>query len=315
MEKDFLHHPSSISHPLSLRGLLNESVTALRLAGVPSPEVDARELLLHALGLSRVLLLTRATEVVAEADAAKVRTLITQRSARIPLQHLLGEVEWGGVHLKVDGRALVPRPETEILLELALRAVDGRWMMDDGGKTAHRAPRIASLSTSHKPQATSLLDIGTGTGALALALKHALPHAQVTATDLSADALALARENAALNGLDVQFMQGNLFAGLGGPFDLIVSNPPYLPAADRENADPEVAHDPELALYSGPAGLDLARELVAGAASRLTPGGVLLLELDPRNVEHLAAEMPGWNVEILCDLTGRQRFLRAVRAE
>ncbi|WP_291426463.1 peptide chain release factor N(5)-glutamine methyltransferase [Deinococcus sp.] len=290
----------------TLRELLSQSVATLKLANVPSPEVDARELLQRALGLSRVALLTRAAEVVVEADAAKVADLVARRAARIPLQHLLGEVEWGGVRLKVDGRALVPRPETEVLLELALRVAEG-WL----------AP---SLSTSHKPRAKSILDIGTGTGALALGLKNALPDADVWACDISGEALALARENAALNGLDVHFVPSDLlgaFLQLGQPrpvFDLIVSNPPYLPAADRETADPEVQHDPELALYAGDDGLALARPLVAEAWQVLLPGGTLLLELDPRNVEQLAGEMQGWHSEILCDLTGRQRFLRAVRA-
>lgn len=260
----------------------------MRAAGVPSPEADARALVRHALGLTGAALLTRAGEAVPDEGAARVWALVEERAARVPLQHLLGEVEWGGVRLRTDGRALVPRPETEWLLHLALEALRGV-----------PAPRV--------------LDVGTGTGALALGLKAARPDARVTATDLSPEALALAGENAALNGLDVAFVQGSLLTGLPGPFDLVLSNPPYLPDGDRAGADPEVRHDPDLALYAGADGLDVARPLAAEAGAALAPGGLLLLELDPRNAPTLAGELraAGWEAEVLPDLTGRERFVRA----
>ncbi|KQR15716.1 peptide chain release factor N(5)-glutamine methyltransferase [Deinococcus sp. Leaf326] len=272
----------------TLRQLLLTSTETLRAAGVPSPEVDARALLLHALGLNSTALLLRAHEEMRPEDAARVGALTERRARRVPLQHLLGEIEWGGVRLGSDARALVPRPETEWLLHLALEEVRGV-----------PAPR--------------LLDIGTGTGALALGLKAARPDAAVWATDLSLDALALARENAALNGLHVTFVAGSLLAGLRGPFDLIVSNPPYLPEGDRPGADPEVRHDPDLALYAGPDGLDVARPLVRDAGPALAPGGALLLELDPRNAPTLAAELRagGWQAEVRDDLAGRPRFVCA----
>ena len=274
----------------TLRQILLSSTEALRAAGVPSPEVDARALLLHALGLGSTALLLRAHEEVAAEDAARALALVAERAARVPLQHLLGEIEWGGVRLGSDARALVPRPETEWLLHLALEELRDV-----------PAPRV--------------LDIGTGTGALALGLKAARPDAALWATDLSPDALALARENAALNGLDVTFVAGSLCAGLRGPFDLIVSNPPYLPEEDRHGADPEVRRDPDLALYAGPDGLDVARPLAQEAGAALVPGGPLLLELDPRNAPTLAAELRagGWQAEVRADLAGRGRFVRATR--
>lgn len=270
----------------TLRDTLNWTVNTLKDAGIPSPEVDARELVLFALGLNRTALLTRAHEEISASGATRLRELVERRAARVPLQHLLGEVEWGGVRLRTDARALVPRPETEGLLELSLRALQEMTL-----------PRV--------------VDIGTGTGAIALGIQQATSEAEVWATDISADALALARENARLNELDVNFSQGNLFEGLPGKFDLIVSNPPYLPDSDQWIAQPEVQHDPALALYSGPDGLALPRQLVREAAGYLSPAGVLLLELDPRNVAILAQEMHGWHTDILPDLTGRQRFLKA----
>lgn len=280
------------SPPLTLWQLLRQSTETLRQAAVPSPEVDARELLLFALGLRRTALLTQQHVPVSQADAHKVQALVEQRAQRIPLQHLLGEVEWGALSLRTDARALIPRPETEVLLELAV-SEGKRWLAQSGA-----AP-------------LTVLDIGTGTGALALGLKAALSQAQVTATDLSAEALALAQENGARNALDITWVHTDLAAGVTGPFALVVSNPPYLPEADRLSAQAEVRHDPDLALYSGTDGLALPRRLVAQAGGLLAPGGTLLLELDPRNVAQLATEMTDWVSEILLDLTQRPRFLRA----
>lgn len=276
---------------MRLRDLLRQGAERLGSAGVPSPEVDARELLLSALHLTPTALLTRAHEPVGGDGQARYAALLDRRSAREPLQHILGEVEWGGVRLRSDPRALVPRPETEWLLHLLLP-----------GLRALAAPRV--------------LDVGTGTGALALGMKAACPGAAVTATDLSPGALALARENAALNGLEVTWMQADLLTGVPGPFDLIVSNPPYLPDGDRAHADPEVQRDPDLALYSGPEGLTLARRLAAQAPAALAAGGELWLELDPRNAATLAGELraDGWEAQLHADLTGRERFVQAQRA-
>jgi release factor glutamine methyltransferase len=270
------------------------ATSRLAEAGLPSPKTDARELLKFVLGLDDTALFLSSDREVSAVQAGQLSALIEARAARIPLQHLLGEVEWGGVRLKSDRRALIPRPETEWLLHLALEALRGL-----------PTPRV--------------LDVGTGTGALALGLKFARPDAAVTASDLSSDALALAQENAALNGLDVQFAQTDLLRGISGPFDLIVSNPPYLPDADQHSADPEVRHDPALALYAGADGLSVARPLLAQARAALTGstragGGVLLLELDPRNAPTLAAEARdlGAVADVLPDLAGRERFVRII---
>lgn len=267
---------------------LRETTQRLREAGVPSPEYDAREIMQRVTGLSRIELLTRSEQPIKMRQLQQFERLTRRREAREPLQHLLGEVEWGDVRLRVSPAALIPRPETEVLLVLALEQLIGL-----------SCPRV--------------LDVGTGTGALALGVQRARPDAEVTASDVSAQALELARQNADLNGLAVSFVQADLLAGLSGPYDLLLSNPPYLPEADQQDAQPEVQHDPALALYSGPDGLTLARHLVAAAPQVLACGGVLLLELDPRNVDVLAAELKavGWHTELFPDLTGRRRFLLA----
>ena len=271
-----------------LREWLRHAETRLQAAGVASPSVDARALLLHVLGAPAPALILRGHEPLPDEAGPRLAELLARREAREPLQHLLGEVDWGGLRLSSDARALIPRPETEWLLHLALQGLRGV-----------PAPRV--------------VDVGTGTGALALGVKAARPDADVTATDLSADALALARENAGRNGLDVTLVQADLLTGVPGPFDLILSNPPYLPDADALTADPEVRHDPPLALYSGPDGLDLPRRLCTQAQDRLTPGGTLWLELDPRNAPTLAAELraAGWSARLHADLTGRERFVQA----
>ncbi|GHF40874.1 release factor glutamine methyltransferase [Deinococcus metalli] len=272
------------------RERLRAATEQLTRAGVPSPEVDARALLLHALNVSPTALVTGGDLPVTPAEEATLSALLARRAAREPLQYLLGPLEWGGVLLAADPRALVPRPETEWLLHLSLRALAGVT-----------APRV--------------LDVGTGTGALALGIRAARPDARVTATDVSEGTLTLARENARRNGLDVTILHADLLDGVPGVFDVIVSNPPYLPDADRTGASPEVEHDPTLALYSGPDGLDIARRLAAGATAALVPGGRLLLELDPRNVRTLAHDLDtaGWAVTVHADLTGRERFVDATR--
>lgn len=263
-----------------------------QLVGVPSPDYDARELVQLVTQLSRSQLLTQANQPLGAERWSIVDALARRREAREPLQYLLGEVEWADLRLKVLPAALIPRPETELLLHLALKAVQG-WPV------------------------VRMLDVGTGTGALALGFKQFCPTAQVVASDISPQALELARFNAELNGLDVTFVQADVLSSIAGPFDLLLSNPPYLPEGDQLNAQPEVQYDPALALYSGPDGLSLARRLCRGAVRVLAHGGVMLLELDPRNVGVLARELEnaGWQTQVSADLSGRERFLQARRGE
>lgn len=276
---------------MKLKALLSQSIQILQQADIPSPEVDARLLILYVLDWPASAFLTRPDEMISGPSLQRIEQLIQQRAKRIPLQHLLGQIEWGNIQLKTDTRALIPRPETEWLFKLGLDVVQ-QWP---------------------KPE---VLDVGTGTGALALAIKAAYPQAEVWASDLSPKALELAKENAILNNLDIQFVQSDLLQNISGSFDLIISNPPYLPENDELDAQPEVKYDPTLALYAGADGLDLARPLAEQAQQLLNKNGVLLLELDPRNTGVLASELSeqGWYTQVLADLLGRKRFLYAVYA-
>nr|WP_279231153.1 peptide chain release factor N(5)-glutamine methyltransferase [Thermus altitudinis] len=266
---------------------MRELQERLRTAGLP--EGEALDLLALASGLSRKELLLHLSQAPPPGTEEKALTLLERRLAGYPLQYLLGEVEFFGLPLKVAQGVLIPRPETEGLVELAL-----------------------SLPLPHAPR---ILDVGTGTGAIALALKKHLPEAQVWATDTDPEALALARENAHRLGLQVAFLQAPLTGGLKD-LDLLVSNPPYLPEAYRAQAPRELAWESPLALYAGRQGLDVAQPLAQEAWQALKPGGFLLLELAPENVHLLAEELKakGWvDVEVLRDLAGRDRYLRARR--
>ncbi|WP_295856484.1 peptide chain release factor N(5)-glutamine methyltransferase [uncultured Xylophilus sp.] len=223
--------------------------------------LDAQLLLLHALdrphddGAGRAWLLVHDTDPLPTAAAGRFEALCLRRRAGEPVAYLVGRQEFFGLPLAVDARVLVPRPDTETLVDWAL-ALDDLPPGDAGG------PRV--------------LDLGTGSGAIALALQHARPGWRVEAVDASADALAVATANAARLGLPVRFLHGDWLAGRDAGYALIVSNPPYIAAADPHLA--ALVHEPLSALASGADGLDDLRRIVGAAPAHLAPGGWLLLE-------------------------------------
>jgi release factor glutamine methyltransferase len=238
--------------------------------GVENPRLNAEHLLAHALGLKRMELYLQFDRPLTEAERAPLRDLVKRRGAREPLQHVLGTAEFHGRTFTCDKRGLVPRPETEQLVELALGIA------------------------KDKPAAT-ILDIGTGSGVIAITLAIELPSATLHATDLAADALALAAENAARHALTerITFHQADLWPPGDTRFDLIIANLPYIPADEIASLSPEVRHDPASALDGGTDGLDLIRRLIDTAPDCLAPGGVLLLEIGVGQTDavntHLAA--------------------------
>jgi release factor glutamine methyltransferase len=222
--------------------------------GSPTPRLDAELLIGHALGLPRIELYTNFDRPLDEPELAACRALLERRGRREPVAYILGRWGFHGLDLAVDGRVLVPRPETEVLVERCLALLEGL-----------EAPRV--------------VDVGTGSGAIALAIKSARPDAAMTATDVSADALAVARANAAALGLELELAEADLMAGVEGRFALVASNPPYIGEAEMGGLEPEVAeYEPRLATVAGPSGTEVLDRLVAAAPEALEPGGWLVVE-------------------------------------
>lgn len=284
----------------------------LAAAGVPSPEADAWRLLEAATGWGRSALLLNGAKPLDDAAVERLTLLVERRAARVPLQHILGSADFYGLELAVDGRVLVPRPETERLVELVLHELARQDL------ASHASVRHASArSAGSTPQL--MIDVGTGSGAVALAVKAERPGTQVVGTDISEDALTVARGNAARLGLEVGFARSDLLreeavAALARRAAVLAANLPYLPETDRGSLQPEAAADPPGALFAADGGLALAARLAEQAWSTLPRGAVLALELDPRNVRGLAVRLGGWeDVRVEQDLAGRERFLVARR--
>jgi release factor glutamine methyltransferase len=234
--------------------------TAFREAGLDTPQLDARILVGHALGVDHTMLAANAKRQLDAAETDVIAALAVRRIAREPIARIVGHKEFWGLTLRVTPATLVPRPETETVVEAALTAVDAAGLRN-------RMLRIA--------------DLGTGTGALLLALLSELPNASGVATDISPDALEIARDNALRLGLDnrTQLVACDFGAALFGKFDLVVSNPPYVRSGELAGLAPEVASDPPIALEGGPDGLACYRAVAADARRLLVPSGELVVEL------------------------------------
>ncbi|MBR4080907.1 MAG: peptide chain release factor N(5)-glutamine methyltransferase [Clostridia bacterium] len=236
------------------RQLLLATAALFRAADIPDPEVDGALLLSHLTGRAPLALRLDTDTILADDVLARFLALRAKRLRRVPLQYLTGEAEFLGQVFRVDERVLIPRPETEMLVERALATLAGRT-----------APRV--------------LDLCCGSGCIGVSVKLARPDAQVTLTDASEGALAVAQENARRLGAQADFRLGDLFSPVEGAFDAILSNPPYIPAADCLTLQEEVRREPLMALDGGADGLDFYRRIAAQAPSHLTDGGVLLLEI------------------------------------
>jgi release factor glutamine methyltransferase len=268
------------------RELLRSAAEELELAGCPSPRVDAEWLLANALGVTRTDLYADGDHPLTSANEQSVRELVTRRAQREPLAYVLGEWGFRRLTLRVDSRVLIPRPETESLVERCLQLLDGLL-----------EPRV--------------LDVGVGSGAIALAIADEHPGARVVATDNSPGALAVADENRRRTGLmeRVELVRGELFAGLEGPFDLVVSNPPYVAPDEVDGLDPEVSrYEPREALIARGATEAIAEQ----AGSRLAPGSSLVLETGDGKAGAVAELLTGLGYEEVSigeDLAGRERVV------
>ena len=270
---------------------------AVHLQAGPHPgkaRRDSELLLLHQIGKDRAWLIAHGDEPFAGCGSIGFAELIKRRRTGEPIQYITGTCEFFGIPFHVTRSVLIPRPETELLVERAIEYARG----------------IA---------AQRILDIGTGSGAIAVALAHSLPQSHITATDVSSAALTVARENAQRNGVTVRFLEGDLLAPVSGEsFELIVSNPPYVSVSDRASLDVEVReYEPELALFAGGDGLSIYRRLIAGGFARLVRGGWLLLEIGCGQLESVTALCHSAGFERIAtapDLQGIPRVIAAVRS-
>ncbi|MGE5546980.1 MAG: peptide chain release factor N(5)-glutamine methyltransferase [Solirubrobacterales bacterium] len=267
----------------------------LATAGIDTARMDARMLVAEAVGLEQTQVVSRPELELTAAEADRLEALAARRAAREPMSHVLGRRGFWTLTLKVTADTLAPRPDTETVVEAVLAARPDRL----------RPYRV--------------LDLGTGTGCLPLALLSEWPNATAVAVDASPAALAVARDNAAACGLAdrMEFRLGDWGSGLDGIFDVIVSNPPYIPDDEIDRLDPEVArHEPRLALAGGPDGLDCYRRLAPDLARLLAPGGVTAMEVGAGQAEAVAKllEECGFSgVTMRADLAGVQRCVLTAR--
>ena len=273
---------------------LDKGTAYLTKKGIEEARRNMQLLVAHQLSCTRMDLYLRFDQPMEESDLAPLRELLKKRGEGVPIQHLLGTVQFHRRDFKTDARALIPRPETEELAE---------WL----------------LKNAKLPESPRILDMGCGSGVLGLTLAGEIPSARVVLADVSAEALSLTRENAALLEItNAEFVESDLFAALGDrSFDLIVANLPYVPEADRHTLAKELAYDPELALFSGVDGLDLIRRFVPEAAQRLLPGGWPALEIGIHQAAQTEALLGGAGLTDLLtlkDLSGIPRFPTARRS-
>ena len=294
---------------MDIRGALKEAMARLRAASVPSHTLASELLLMHVLGEGRTWLYSNPEEQMTTSDAERYFALVARRCAGEPTQYLTGKQEFWGLEFEVTPAVLIPRPETEHVIEVSLERLGPR------GLTIH-------MGTGAPMPALRVADVGTGSGCLAIALAHELPHARIIATDISGAALGVASRNARRLSVSdrVSFVQANLLGGLtsaAAPFDLIVSNPPYVAGNNAAALPREVRdYEPHIALFGGPTGVEIYARLIEEAGSLLGSGGILVLELGYDSADHVRAIVTGqscWTrLSITNDLAGIPRVLSAV---
>jgi release factor glutamine methyltransferase len=292
---------------MTIREALTEGSALLGAADpdtacVDTPALDASLLLAEVLHTNRSGLVTAGPDPVSGEALARFRELLKRRLSGECVAYILGKKEFRGLEFTVNPSVLVPRPDTETLVETALKNLG----------------KFPSLPAPHSP--LSLLDMCTGSGAVAVSLKNECPSLEVWASDISAHALECAEANALrlLGGGKINFIQSDLFSRIDGRFNIITANPPYIPRGTIQDLAPELRKEPRLALDGGEDGLEIIRRLVAGAGARLVPGGILLVETDGSQAETVRGmlEKAGFlDIQSYRDLAGLKRVTGGIHSE
>lgn len=274
----------------TIREVLNWTRGYFEDAGIVQPRLEAEILLAHALDVDRLHLYMAPDKPLTSDERSRYRSVVKERHSGTPLQHVIGEVNFYGLRFRVDREALIPRNETEELLDQVIK----------------RAPRDRDIRC---------LDLGTGTGVIAVCMARYLPKAQVTAIDVSPTALQMARENAVLNEVTdrIEFVESNWFAHVEGQFDFIATNPPYIRSEELPNLPVEVRdHEPSVALDGGADGLDKIREIIKDLRTYLQPDGVVLMEIGHKQgdrVKQLFESIGLIDVSVERDIAEKDRFV------
>ena len=293
--------------PLDVRAALKEGIARLRAAGVPSDTLAAELLLMHALGRDRSWVYTHPEYSLASGESEDYFALIARRAAGEPTQYLTGKQEFWGLEFEVTPAVLIPRPETEHVVEVALERLGERGIK-------------INMKTGEPSPTLRIADVGTGSGCMAVALARELPHSDIVATDITAPALDVARRNAARHQVSdrIRFVLTNLLEGLhqSHPFDLIVSNPPYIARDEAASLPVEVReHEPHSALFGGPSGVEIYEGLIQQAGGLLGAGGILVLELGYNSADAVRKMLQAgghWaNINVTNDLAGIPRVIAA----
>lgn len=270
---------------MTVKEALNKAKEELK--NVPDRDVDASWIVCAVAGITRSELHFLSDKELSEKQILLLEKILERRKTREPLQHIFGFVPFYNIELKTDKRALIPRDETAILAELAIDFIS-------------------------KNQYNTVLDIGTGSGAIAITVKKNLPKVRVTASDISENALSLARENAIKNNTDIEFIKSDLFENISGKFDAILSNPPYIPTKDIEKLERELSFEPENALDGGADGLDFYRDIILEAKEYLNKNGLLMFEIgfdQGDAVKTLLAKSGFTDAKVVKDYAGLDRIV------
>jgi len=293
---------------VQLKESLTSAIARLTAENVPSPHMNAELLLMFTLGCDRAYFYAHPERALTADEQSRYESALAERARGVPAQYITGHQEFWGMDFIVSPAVLIPRPETEHVIETVRELETSDLRPQTSGKT--RGPEVRRLRSDVR-----VVDVGTGSGCIALALGRELPDAEIHATDISAAALEIARANAARHQLEnrIQFHQTDLIEGLKPDFDFIVSNPPYVGESEEDQVQLEVRKfEPRVAVFAGPSGIEVIIRLISQAQAALRPGGWLVMEISGTIANEVSRLLKGWEeVRITSDLQGIPRVARA----